>query len=49
MKPVALILLSLFLAATPAPAQTEGCPNPCPEGQIYSAEEGRCIIMTPMV
>ena len=40
----ALILALLLQAAAVVPALAqEGCENPCPAGQIYSVEQGRCV------
>lgn len=49
MKPAALVLALVLQLAAIAPALAQGCANPCPEGQIWSGEEGRCVVMTPMV
>lgn len=49
MKPAALVLAFLLQLAAIAPALAQGCANPCPEGQTYSAEEGRCVAITTFI
>ena len=46
MRLTALMLALLLQAAAIVPTLAEeldGCENPCPAGQIYSVEQGRCV------
>lgn len=50
MKIAVLLLALLFQAASLTPALAQGaCPSPCPDGKVWSAEEGKCVVMRTLV